>query len=250
MSAVAISESRSLSFADLVGEHTITHAVVIVSGGMDSTVASYLMHRGSARLTLLSFDYGQRHRVEIDHARRTSQALSADHHVIDLTGVTRLLSGSALTDATVPVPDGYYTDSSMRTTVVPNRNAIMLDVAVGQAVAVGADAVVFGAHAGDHPVYPDCRPAFLRAYQRMAMLANEGFAHPQLRVLAPFLERTKADIAAIGAQLGVPFTNTWSCYKGGSLHCGLCGTCVERREAFQLGGVADPTVYQHADEVA
>jgi 7-cyano-7-deazaguanine synthase len=169
--------------------------------------------------------------------------------VVDLTSLTGLLAGSALTDESVAVPDGHYTDTSMRATVVPNRNAIMLDIAVAQAVSVGADAVVFGAHAGDHPIYPDCRPDFLRAFQTTALLANEGFAHPDLQVMAPFIALSKADIAGIGAQLGVPFADTWSCYKGDVVHCGTCGTCVERREAFMVAGVVDPTVYADADRV-
>jgi 7-cyano-7-deazaguanine synthase len=131
----------------------------------------------------------------------------------------------------------------MRATVVPNRNAIMLDVAVARAVATGADAVAFGAHAGDHPIYPDCRKVFLTAYEHAARVANEGFIGSGFRVLAPFIGLAKSDIAALGAQLGVPFTDTWSCYKGGSTHCGTCGTCVERREAFEVARVADPTVY-------
>lgn len=222
------------------------HAVVIVSGGMDSTVLAYLLSRSSATVNLLSFNYGQRHRTELDYARRTAQALGAPHHVVDLTSLTGLLSGSALTDESMAVPDGHYTDASMRATVVPNRNAIMLDIAVAQAVSLGADAVVFGAHAGDHPIYPDCRPAFLRAFQTTALLANEGFAHPGLQVTAPFIALSKAEIAGIGAQLGVPFADTWSCYKGGVVHCGTCGTCVERREAFGVAGVPDPTVYADA----
>ena len=221
----------------------VSHAVAIVSGGLDSTVLAYLLHGGGAKLTLLSFDYGQRHRTELTYARRTAEALKAERHVVDLTGLLTLLTGSALTDNSVDVPDGHYTDAAMRATVVPNRNAIMLDVAVARAVSAGADAVAFGAHAGDHPIYPDCRPAFLRAFEQMAVTANEGFAHPQFRVLAPFIDLAKSDIAALGAQLGVPFADTWSCYKGGSVHCGMCGTCVERREAFEVAGVADPTVY-------
>jgi 7-cyano-7-deazaguanine synthase len=215
---------------------------------MDSTVLAYLLHHNGAALTLLSFDYGQRHRTELGYARRTAQKLAAEHHVVDLTGILPLLSGSALTDAAVDVPDGHYTDTSMRATVVPNRNAIMLDVAVARAISAGADAVAFGAHAGDHPIYPDCRPAFLQAFEHMALVAHEAFATSGFRVLAPFIALSKADIAALGAQLGVPYVDTWSCYKGGAAHCGMCGTCVERREAFELAGVPDHTVYGHGSE--
>jgi 7-cyano-7-deazaguanine synthase len=224
-------------------QQPVTHAVAIVSGGMDSTVLAYLLQNSGAALTMVSFDYGQRHRTELEHAARTAQTLGARYHLVDLTALVGLLAGSALTDVGVNVPDGHYTDTSMRATVVPNRNAIMLDIAVAHAVSVGADAVAFGAHAGDHPIYPDCRPGFLRAFEAMALIANEGFAQAGFRVMAPFLGLTKSDIAVIGMHLGVPFRDTWSCYKGGSMHCGTCGTCVERREAFELAGVADPTEY-------
>ncbi len=223
--------------------------VLILSGGLDSTVLGYRLRAGGSRLTMLSFDYGQRHRRELEYARRTAAKLTGAHRVIDLSAISGMLVGSSLTDAAVDVPDGHYTDMSMRDTVVPNRNAIMLDVAVAHAVAVKAHAVAFGAHAGDHPIYPDCRPVFLNAYRRMVLLANEGILTPQFTVLAPFIGLSKADIVTIGANLGVPFTDTWSCYKGGETHCGRCGTCVERREAFQVAGVADPTDYA-AGEVA
>jgi 7-cyano-7-deazaguanine synthase len=219
------------------------HVVLILSGGLDSTVLGYRLCAGGARLSMLSFDYGQRHRRELEYARRTAARLAAAHRVVDLSAVTGLLAGSALTDEAVEVPDGHYADSAMRATVVPNRNAIMLDVAVAAAIAVRADAVAFGAHAGDHPVYPDCRPAFLDAYRRMVLVANAGFLPAKFTVLAPFIGAAKADIVSLGAALGVPFAETWSCYRGGETHCGRCGTCLERREAFDVAGVADPTGY-------
>ncbi|MGH9266591.1 MAG: 7-cyano-7-deazaguanine synthase, partial [Acidimicrobiales bacterium] len=139
---------------------------------------------------------------------------------------------------------GHYTDDAMRATVVANRNAIFVSVMVGVAVARGAEAVAIGVHAGDHPVYPDCRPAFVEAAERLAVTANEGFISPGFRLLAPFLHRSKADIVTLGAGLGVPFAATWSCYRGAAAHCGRCGTCVERQEAFVMAGVADPTRYE------
>ncbi len=217
-------------------------AIVILSGGMDSTVLAHLLRADGVELECLSVDYGQRHRRELEYAKATAERLGARWHLADLRGVTHLLGGSALTDD-IAVPDGHYTDASMRATVVPNRNAIMLSVAVGLAVSSGADAVAFGAHAGDHPIYPDCRPSFVTAFEDMARLATEGYTAAPLRVIAPFLEQTKADICRAGHALGVPWAATWSCYKGGELHCGTCGTCVERREAFALAGVADPTKY-------
>jgi 7-cyano-7-deazaguanine synthase len=221
----------------------MTHAVAIVSGGMDSVTLAYQLRTEYDELTLLSVDYGQRHVREIDCAAKAAAALDAAHHVVDLTSLTKLLAGSALTDDAVPVPDGHYAAETMRATVVPNRNAMLLDLATAIAVAAGAECVATGVHAGDHAIYPDCRPEFIHAYEAMAVVANEGFAVPGFYVRAPFLGITKADIARIGERLGVPWADTWSCYKGGETHCGTCGTCVERVEAFELAGVADPTTY-------
>jgi 7-cyano-7-deazaguanine synthase len=220
------------------------NTVAVVSGGLDSAVLAHHLVAEGRTLRLLSFDYGQRHAVELDAARKLAASLGARHDVVDLRPVGALLTGSALTDAAVEVPDGHYTDDSMRATVVANRNAIFVQVAVGVAVAEGADAVAIGVHAGDHPVYPDCRPAFVEAATALARVANEGFVDEGFAVLAPFLHRTKADIVRRGAELGVPFADTWSCYRGGDRHCGTCGTCVERREAFALAGVPDPTSYE------
>ncbi len=217
--------------------------VAVVSGGLDSAVLAHHLRAEGHTPRLLSFDYGQRHAKELDCARTLAADLRSPHDVVDLRDVGRLLAGNALTDATVDVPDGHYTDDSMRATVVANRNAIFVDVAVGVAVAEGADAVAIGVHAGDHAIYPDCRPAFVEAAERLARVANEGFAADGFRVLAPFVEWSKADIVRRGAELGVPFADTWSCYRGRDVHCGTCGTCVERREGFALAGVPDPTRY-------
>ncbi|MGI5213815.1 7-cyano-7-deazaguanine synthase QueC [Plantactinospora sp. CA-290183] len=219
-------------------------AVQAISGGLDSTVLAYLLRASGTELVLLSADYGQRHSRELAYAAETARALGARHHRVDLRAVGSLLAGSALTDAQVDVPAGHYTDESMRSTVVPNRNALLLDLAVGVAIPAGADAVVFGAHAGDHAIYPDCRPAFVRKYSAMVLAGNQGFLPAGFRVLAPFIDATKADIVTIGAELGVPFEDTWSCYLGDEVHCGRCGTCVERREAFHLACIPDPTEYE------
>jgi 7-cyano-7-deazaguanine synthase len=217
--------------------------VAVVSGGLDSAVLAHELRADGWGLRLLSFDYAQRHAKELDHARKLAAALGAPHGVVDLRSTGALLAGSALTDASVAVPEGHYTDESMRATVVANRNAIFVQIAVGVAVAEGAEAVALGVHAGDHPIYPDCRPAFVEAAEQLALVANEGFVADGFRLLAPFLHRTKADIVRRGAELGVPFADTWSCYTGGDRHCGRCGTCVERQEAFALARVPDPTEY-------
>lgn len=217
--------------------------VTTLSGGLDSVTLAHELAAEGHDLVALSFDYGQRHAKEIDFAARCAARLDADHHVVDLRAIGALLSGSALTDDAIAVPEGHYTDASMAATVVPNRNAIMLSVAIGVAVARAASAVATAVHAGDHPIYPDCRPAFIDAIEHEARIANEGFIAADFRVLAPFMHLTKDEVVRRGARLGVPFDQTWSCYVGGMEHCGRCGTCVERREAFDLAGVADPTDY-------
>jgi len=217
-------------------------AIAIVSGGLDSVTLAYLLNDEGYQLTLLSFDYGQRHHKELTFAKHTAQQLEANHKVVDLSSLRQLLPGSALTDD-VAVPDGHYAEETMKITVVPNRNAIMLSIAYGVAVAQQADIVAFGAHAGDHFIYPDCRPQFVNAFDVMQNIAVEGYSKPNLHLYTPFIEMGKHDIVTVGYNLNVPFVDTWSCYKGGAIHCGACGTCVERREAFSLANVADPTVY-------
>ena len=220
--------------------------VAICSGGLDSVTLAYKVASESALKRLVSFDYGQRHRKELAFARHCAEALRVPHDVIDLTNMTPFLKGSALTETeNLEVPDGHYAEETMRITVVPNRNAIMLAIAFGIAVGDGAKAVAAAFHSGDHFIYPDCRPAFVEAFQAMQQRALEGLWEVALHT--PFVQMIKADIVRIGTALDVPFTETWSCYKGGELHCGRCGTCVERREAFHLAGVEDPTAYADPD---
>lgn len=217
-------------------------AVAIVSGGLDSVTLAHVLSAQSDDLHLISFDYGQKHRRELEFARAAATRLGAEWTLIDLAaaGLGKLLIGSALTDVKVAVPDGHYAEESMKVTIVPNRNAIMLSIACAAASSEGADVIGVAVHGGDHFIYPDCRPEFIKAFETMERLAMDL---PRLRIEAPFLDKTKADIVKTGSQLGVPYEETWSCYKGGELHCGTCGTCVERREAFQLAGVSDPTPY-------
>jgi 7-cyano-7-deazaguanine synthase len=222
---------------------TVNTCVAVVSGGLDSAVLAHHLRADGWELRLVSFDYGQRHRVELDHARDLAAGMGLRHDVVDLRSAGALLSGSALTDDDVEVPDGHYSDESMRSTVVANRNAIFAMVATGVAVADGAHAVGLGIHAGDHFIYPDCRPPFVAAAEHLARVANEGFVAETFQILAPFLSWTKGEIVRRGADLGVPLAATWSCYKGGAVHCGTCGTCVERREAFEVAGIDDPTDY-------
>ncbi len=210
---------------------------------MDSVTLAYLLSSEGYGLHIIAVDYGQRHKKEISYARRCAGRLGAGFEVVDISNVGRLLSGSALTDE-VEVPHGHYAADNMAVTVVPNRNAIMLSIAYGVAVARESTLVAAAMHAGDHYVYPDCRPEFIEAFEAMERKAVEGFGNPSLRLYAPFIHKTKAEIVGIGAKLGVPYEETWSCYEGGEVHCGLCGTCNERKEAFEIAGVPDPTVYR------
>ncbi|WP_420558679.1 7-cyano-7-deazaguanine synthase QueC [Roseovarius sp.] len=217
--------------------------IVICSGGLDSVSLAHKVAGEGTLRGLLSFDYGQRHVKEVEFAAACARRLGVPHKVVDISGVGAALSGSALTDD-VDVPDGHYAEETMKITIVPNRNAIMLAIAFGMAAAEKAEAVAAAVHGGDHFIYPDCRPGFVEAFQAMQDEALEGVAEVQL--YTPFLTGSKADIVTEGAKWGTPFAETWSCYKGGDVHCGRCGTCVERREAFHLAGVADPTAYADA----
>jgi 7-cyano-7-deazaguanine synthase len=218
--------------------------LVICSGGLDSVSLAHITAAEQTLTRLVSFDYGQRHRKELDYAAAAARRLNVPHHLIDMTGIGAALTGSALTDD-LDVPDGHYAEDTMRVTVVPNRNAIMLAIGFGIAAAKGDKAVAAAVHGGDHFIYPDCRPGFTAAFAAMQQAALDGYADIALHT--PFVQRSKACIVAEGARHGTPFAETWSCYKGGAVHCGRCGTCVERREAFHLAGVPDPTEYADPD---
>lgn len=217
-------------------------AVALVSGGLDSVTLAHLLHaQGCSPLHLVSIDYGQRHRVELEYAAACARRLGAQHSIIDLTSITRHLAGCALTDDRVAVPHGRYEEALLRATVVPNRNAMMLTIAFGIAASSGARIVSTAIHSGDHAVYPDCRPGFVHAFAQMQRSALLNIADVEL--YTPFVRRTKAEIVLAGARVNVPFEATWSCYEGGADHCGYCSTCRERQEAFHIAEISDPTVY-------
>ncbi|WP_417728057.1 7-cyano-7-deazaguanine synthase QueC [Roseovarius sp.] len=218
--------------------------IVICSGGLDSVSLAHRVAAEHELAGLLSFDYGQRHVKEVEYAAACARRLDVPHKVVDIRQIGAALSGSALTDD-VAVPDGHYAEETMKITIVPNRNAIMLAIAFGMAAAEKADAVATAVHGGDHFIYPDCRPGFIHAFQAMQDAALEGYA--EVTLYTPYLQGSKGDIVTDGAKHGTPFAETWSCYKGGARHCGRCGTCVERREAFHLAGVVDPTDYEDPD---
>jgi 7-cyano-7-deazaguanine synthase len=213
-----------------------TSMVVVCSGGLDSVTLLYKTMREHKVTSVVSFNYGQRHNKELEFAKYHAEQFDLKHHVIDLSksGLTEALaqSGSSLiSDETVP--EGHYAEENMKSTVVPNRNMIMLSIALGIAVAEGANAVATGVHAGDHFIYPDCRPAFIGAAALAGYIGNEDFGNLwRAPIWAPFVKKSKADIAYEAFMLGVPIEETWSCYQGGEKHCGRCGTCVERLEAI------------------
>jgi 7-cyano-7-deazaguanine synthase len=214
--------------------------VVLCSGGMDSVTALYWARREHTIVAAVSFDYGAKHNHrEIPFAAEHAVALGVRHEIIALDFVERLFASDLLKSGGA-VPDGHYEEKVMKQTVVPFRNAIMLSIACGFAESVSADALVIAAHGGDHAIYPDCREDFMRAMGDAMRLGT----YAGVQLLRPFIAINKGQIAAEGARLGVDFALTWSCYKGGAIHCGTCGTCVERREAFMQAGVADPTDYE------
>lgn len=213
--------------------------VVLVSGGMDSVCALADAMQTHEVVGALSFDYGSKHNhCEIPMARWQAEHYGVPHRVISLEFMNELFD-SHLLKSGGEIPEGHYEEESMKQTVVPFRNGIMLSIAAGYAESQGAEGLVIAAHSGDHAIYPDCRETFLAP---MAEAICAG-TYAGIEVLRPFVNVRKEDIAARGAALGVDFAHTWSCYKGGDTHCGKCGTCTERKEAFALAGVKDPTVY-------
>lgn len=214
-------------------------AVVLLSGGMDSVTALYQAHREHEVTAALSFDYGSKHNArEIPFAREHAERLGVAHRVIELDFVRQLFRSHLLKGGGA-IPDGHYAEPSMKQTVVPFRNGILLAIAAGFAESAGAEAVVIAAHAGDHAIYPDCRETFMAA---MAEAMERG-TYAGIRVMRPFIALDKAGIVRVGIRLGIDYARTWSCYKGEQIQCGTCGTCVERREAFLLAGIPDPTAY-------
>ena len=187
----------------------------------------------------LSIDYGQKHKRELDSAKYFCDKLSVPHEIANLSDITKLISSSVLT-SNQQVPEGHYEEESMKATVVPNRNMIMLSIAIAWAINEKFDYVAYAAHNGDHAIYPDCREEFVDKVSQAAELADW---HP-VKIIRPFIKLSKADIAKRACELNIDVSKTWSCYKGAKLHCGKCGTCVERIEAFQISNVKDTTIYQ------
>ena len=212
-------------------------SVLILSGGLDSVT---LLYDKQERIALaVTFDYGSKHNAcEIPFARLHCERLGIRHIVIPLDFMTRYFSSSLLKGGE-EIPEGHYADENMKSTVVPFRNGIMLSIAVGIAESNGLKYVMMANHGGDHTIYPDCTPQFVEAFDQAATAGT----YVKVGLCSPYTHLTKADIARRGKALGIDYSETWSCYKGGKNHCGKCGTCVERKEALAEAGIEDTTIY-------
>lgn len=214
------------------------NSVIIVSGGMDSITLLY-DHKDEIALGI-SFDYGSNHNArEIPFAKMHCERLGIKHITINLDFMHQYFKSSLL-DGAEAIPEGHYADDNMKSTVVPFRNGIMLSIAIGIAESNNLDQVFIANHGGDHTIYPDCRPEFINAIDAAATAGT----YNNVKVVAPYTKITKSDIARIGKKLGIDYAETWSCYKGGEVHCGKCGTCVERKEALAEAGIDDKTIYE------
>lgn len=213
--------------------------VVILSGGLDSTTLLWHLKASGNEVKALSINYGQRHKKELLQAAKIANLAGVDHKVADFSSLQPLLGGSSQTDYSVEVPEGHYAEESMKKTVVSQRNLLMLSAAAAWATSLKFDSIAYGAHAGDHAVYPDCREEFVDALEKTIKL---GDWH-QVSIDRPFVNMTKAQIVTLATKIGAPVELTWTCYKGEDKHCGRCGTDVERLGAFDDAGVVDPVEY-------
>lgn len=214
------------------------NSAIIVSGGMDSITLLY--DRKDEIALGISFDYGSNHNArEIPFAKMHCERLGIKHITINLDFMHQYFKSSLL-DGAEAIPEGHYADNNMKSTVVPFRNGIMLAIAIGIAESNNLDQVFIANHGGDHTIYPDCRPEFINAIDAAATAGT----YNNVKVIAPYTKITKSDIARIGKRLGIDYAETWSCYKGGEVHCGKCGTCIERKEALAEAGIEDKTIYE------
>lgn len=215
-------------------------ALVILSGGLDSTTALYWAKSKYNEVEALTFYYGSKHNdKEYRYAYIQCKNLNIKLTKINLDFINNHFK-SDLLQSGGEIPDGYYNEENMKSTVVPFRNGIMLSVATGFAESIGCDVIILGNHSGDHNIYPDCRPEFIKGIKEAIYQGTEK----HIEVVSPFCNMSKTEIIKIGAKLGVDFSLTYSCYKGNEKHCGKCGTCQERKESFEKAGIIDPTEYE------
>ena len=213
--------------------------VVIFSGGMDSYTLLNKALRDDLKVSAVTFNYGQRHVKEIEYAAAACLELNIAHKVIDITAINQLLQGSSLT-SDIDIPEGHYADENMKSTIVPNRNMILLSLAVGYAISISARKVFYGAHSGDHAIYPDCRPEFVEKMNNVCAIAN----YEPVEIVTPYLNYNKGHIIGDGIRMGLDYSKTWSCYNGSDIACGKCGACFERIEAFSCNNIVDPSRYE------
>ena len=215
--------------------------LVILSGGLDSTTLLYFVKNQYPNEVIgtITFDYDQKHKKEIQSAIQTCIKLVVPFQIFSMKAFSSL-APSSLTTEGVEVPEGHYQADSMKATIVPNRNMVFISLAIAYAVGKGASAVYLGAHAGDHEIYPDCRPEFIKAMRYAAVLCD----WKPVLIEAPFIDINKTQILKKGIDLGVDYSLTWSCYNGREKSCGKCGTCSERLESFQANGIKDPLEYE------
>ena len=216
----------------------MTKIIVVYSGGLDSFTLLNEAIRSGKEVSTLSFDYGQKHSKELNYVEKFCSQEAIDSKIVDVSSIKELFQGSSLTDE-VDIPKGHYEDDSMKSTVVPNRNMILIALALGYAVTKEAKEVWFGAHAGDHAIYPDCRPEFVEKMDAVARIAN----YTPIAVKAPYISMSKTEILAIGLEMELDYGLTWTCYEGKELACGTCGACHERLESFAANNTADPIEY-------
>lgn len=209
-------------------------AVVVLSGGLDSTTLLYDLIESGLTAEAITFDYGQKHSKEILYAQQTCRALGVSQKIIPMQFMKHILSSSLTSD--LPIPEGHYQEESMKSTVVPNRNMIMLSIAGGYALSRKAEILAYGAHAGDHAIYPDCRPEFIDLMDEALQICHWDPLH----LAAPYADMTKGEIVNRGLEIGVDYALTWTCYQGNERPCGRCGSCIERAEAFAFAGAEDP----------
>ena len=218
---------------------TIHKAVVIYSGGMDSFTLLNKVIKEGTEVYPLTFNYGQKHVKEVEVAKTVCTELGLPHKILDISAINTLMQSSSLVGEE-DIPEGHYESDNMKSTVVPNRNMILLSLAIAYAVDIKAEKVYYGAHAGDHAIYPDCRPEFVEKMNNVAGIAN----YEHVTIETPYLNSSKGAILKDGLDMGLTYENTWTCYNGREKACGKCGACVERLEAFDDNQTTDPLEYE------
>lgn len=215
--------------------------LLILSGGMDSTTLLYDLLKQGDEVTCLSFNYGQRHKKELKKAKLTTKKLGVKHHIVNISKIYKVVMSQNSLTGNIEVPEGHYAEETMKQTVVPYRNGILLMIAAGVAATLKYDRVAYGAHAGDHAIYPDCTPEFVEGMKHVLKIGD----YQHLDLYSPYQTMDKGDIAIKGKELNVDYKKTWTCYKGKKLACGKCGACRERLEAFEKAGIKDVIKYEN-----